>query len=533
VEANNKVAENPLQRSPNVSTTLETRISSLSPFLGVLRKVFSFPVAIAFLLVVLAVLTVQGRFDDPDMWWHLKMGQVIWTTHSIPLHDIFSFTTGHHASVPQEWLSQVTIYLAYKFAGYPGMMLWLCLFTAALFVAGYILCSLYSANVKVAFVGSGLIWFFATVGLAIRPQLIGYLLLVIELILVYLGRYRNPRWFFALPVLFLLWVNCHGSFFLGLIVAGVYLFSSFFHFHAGSFIAPRWDPQTRRMLAIAFLLSCAVLFLNPDSIHQVLYPLDTLLHQSLQMKTVQEWQPTQMSSPRGIGLLVILLSCFLIVVVGRSLLYWDELLILIAATWLGVSHSRTLFAFGILVAPIFSRMIAGFWENYSPGKDHHWFNAILMLVALAAAVLAFPGEQSLQKDVVANSPVRAVEYIQRHHLQGPMLNDYGYGGYLIWAAPQYPDFVDGRGDVFEWSGVLREYGAWAMLEANPNLLLNKYNINFCLLTAQSPMAHVLPLLPNWKEVYSDNDSAIFVRKPSDSSLALSILPRSKHLSQER
>ena len=47
-----------------------------------------------------------------------------------------------------------------------------------------------------------------------------------------------------------------------------------------------------------------------------------------------------------------------------------------------------------------------------------------------------------------------MEFIQASHLSGPMLNDYNFGGYLIWAAPEHPVFIDGRTDVYEWSGVL-------------------------------------------------------------------------------
>lgn len=178
----------------------------------VLRKVFSFPVMVSGLLSVLGVLTVRSRFDDPDMWWHLKTGQIIWTTHTIPTTDIFSYTTNHHAWVDHEWLSQVLIYGAYRFGGYSGLMLWMCLLTIALLIAGYALCSIYSGNAKVAFLGAMTIWLFATTGFAVRPQMIGYLLLTIELLLVQLGRTRNPRWFFWLPPLFAVWVNCHGSF---------------------------------------------------------------------------------------------------------------------------------------------------------------------------------------------------------------------------------------------------------------------------------------------------------------------------------
>src|SRR5258708_608517 len=106
---------------------------------GALRSIFSFPVVLAALLAVLTVLTVRSRFSDPDMWWHLKTGEIIWKTHSIPQVDVFSFTTNHHAYVPHEWLSQLTIYAAYHFGGYPGLMLWLCVFASLISIGGYAL----------------------------------------------------------------------------------------------------------------------------------------------------------------------------------------------------------------------------------------------------------------------------------------------------------------------------------------------------------------------------------------------------------
>jgi hypothetical protein len=177
-----------------------------------LQVIFSFPVMLATVLIVLTVLTVRTRLSDPDVWWHLKTGEIIWNTHSIPRIDLFSFTTNNHPWTAHEWLSQVTIYGAWKAGGYTGLMIWLCVFPSALFIAGYVLCSLYSGNSKVALLGALVTWFFATVGLAVRPHVLGYLLLTCELLIIHLARTRNPRWFFALPPLFAVWVNCHGSF---------------------------------------------------------------------------------------------------------------------------------------------------------------------------------------------------------------------------------------------------------------------------------------------------------------------------------
>jgi hypothetical protein len=477
----------------------------------VLRRIFSFPVMLACLLVMLAVLTVRQRFNDPDMWWHLKTGEVIWTTHTIPTTDLFSYTTNHHRWIPHEWLSEVLIYGAYRWVGYSGVMLWLCFFSAALLMAGYVLCSLYSGNSKTAFLGALVIWLFSTSGLAVRPQLIGYLLLVLELLLVYLGSTRNPRWFFGLPPLFAIWVNCHGSFFLGLLLLGSFLFCSLFNFRLGLLVSSRWSLRRRRMLALALFLSVAALFLNPVGVKQILYPLNTMLYQPINLSQVEEWRPLQWNEPRGIALLVILGCIFLLLIIRLSELFWDELLLLTMGTWFAISHERMAFVFGILAAPVLSRLLSTSWDGYNAEEDRLWPNAALIAASLLMAVLAFPGPRNIAKQIDEGNPIKAVEFIKTNHLSGNMLNAYVYGGYLIWALPEQPVFFDGRGDLFEWSGLLGEFAKWTTLQSNPNELLDKYGVDFCLLNLDSPMARVLPLLPGWKVIYSDKISIIVAR----------------------
>lgn len=488
--------------------------TAASPGIRVFRKIFSFSAMLAGLLGALAVLTVRSRFDDPDMWWHLKTGEIIWDTHTIPVADAFSYTAAHHALVPHEWLSQFLIYGAYRFGGYSGLMLWLCFFSAAILIAGYALCSLYSGNTKIGFLGALVIWFFATSGFAIRPQMIGYFLLIIELLLLHLGHTRNPRWFFCLPPLFAVWVNCHGSFLLGLILAGIFLFCSCFNFRIGSLVSIRWDLRQRQILALAIGLSAAALFLNPVGLKQVLYPLDTILHQPVGLGIVEEWLPLRMNEGRGIGLLAVLGCIFLVILIQQSELLWHELVLLGMGTWLAVDHQRLVFIFGILAAPVVSRLLSASWDNYNAEEDRPLLNAAFLAASLLAVFWGFPSYRYLVAQVEQHSPVRAVEFMETHHLSGPMLNEYVYGGYLISSAPNYPVFIDGRGDIFEWSGIFSEFTEWATLQNDPNQLLDKYGINFCLLSRNSPMAHVLSLLRNWKVSYSDNVAVIFMRVSS-------------------
>lgn len=473
------------------------------------RAVFSFRVLLAVGLAVVTVCTVSNRLNDPDLWWHLKAGGIVWDTHSIPSKDLFSFTAYGHPSTEHEWLAQWSIYATYKLGGYTGLMLWLAILASLLFILVYILCFRCSGNALTAFLGGLCAWFFGTVGLAIRPLILGHIFLVTELILLELAA-RNRRWLWLLPPLFAVWVNCHGSFFFGLGVLSVYCVCSRIGGHWGLVVAEPWDRPTRKSLAMVLALCAVALCWNPAGIHVFLYPLNVLGQQSTSMNAIDEWLPPDLRSSRGMGLIAAVLGVLFIPLVRRSELRLRELLIVAMAFGLAILHVRMLFVFGIAVSPVLCRLLSPVLEERR-GREHPIPNALLMSAFLAAMIWVFPGFERIQKQIRNASPVGAVDYIRRAGLAGPMMNDYRFGAYLIWALPQHKVFIDGRGDVFDPTGILAEYGRWATLEEDPNLLLQKYRIRFCLLSKNAPMARVLPYLPGWRRAYSDDLAAVYVR----------------------
>src|SRR4029077_8117178 len=134
---------------PNLSPPSDQGLHGRGDSGGCVNRITSFPSVLAATLIALAVLTVRSRFNDPDLWWHLRTGQIIWMNRAVPRTDLLSFTTGQHAWIAHEWLSQLSIYIAWRAGDHAGLMLWLCLATAALLVTQYVLCSLYSSNAKV------------------------------------------------------------------------------------------------------------------------------------------------------------------------------------------------------------------------------------------------------------------------------------------------------------------------------------------------------------------------------------------------
>ena len=490
----------------------EIAASRPSPRRSALRVFFSFPAALAALLLVLTVFNVRGRLNDPDMWWHLKAGEWISHTHSVPRADIFSFTAAGHPWMAQEWLSELTIYGAYHIGGYPGLMAWLVVVSSALVLAGYLLCSVYSGNAKIGFLGGMVTGLYATVGFAIRPHMLGYLLLVCELLILDLGRRRDARWFYALPPLFALWINFHSSFIFGFAVLAIVLGCAFLEFEWGLVQARRWPWSAARSLAVATALSALALLANPLGPKLIWFPLDVMLHQTRILEFVVEWQQTDFGSERGLILLSGAGLVILVVLLRSAKVRIEELLLLAMLFYMAARHVRMEFLFGLVVAPVLCRLLADFWERYQPERDSITPNAVLILIAAALVVFLFPSSRALAEQVDKANPVKAVEFIRQARLSGPVLNDYAYGGYLIWAAPERPVFIDGRSDLYEAAGILKDYMRFVSLDTDPQLLLGKYKISYCLFSRDQPIVHVMQLIPGWKQVYSDAHAVVFARQ---------------------
>ena len=121
-----------------------------------------------------------------------------------------------------------------------------------------------------------------------------------------------------------------------------------------------------------------------------------------------------------------------------------------------------------------------------------------------------PTQAFLEQRVADSFPVGAVRYLDQHVVPGPMWNSYGFGGYLIASGRKV--FIDGRGDIYERSGVLSDYTALTQFKPGTFSILDRYGIQSCLMTPKESLTATLLVSPNWKRVYADNVSVLFVRQ---------------------
>ena len=103
----------------------------------------------------------------------------------------------------------------------------------------------------------------ATVSFNLRPQMLGYLFLVLTLIILERLRMGRRQVVWALPILMLAWVYAHGSWIIGLCVIGVYLACGLVEFHIGDIEARRWSYSDRLRLTVVLALCAAATLITP------------------------------------------------------------------------------------------------------------------------------------------------------------------------------------------------------------------------------------------------------------------------------
>lgn len=477
-----------------------------------MQKLFSFPSLLGVILVGTTYVIDRGLRLDPDTWWHIKYGNFILQTGHWPTVDAWSFTAHGMPSLAYEWGGEVVMALAYRLGHLRGMDVLLIALTSAIVLLLYYYAWLRCRNSKAAFIGTVLVLPIAGMCFTLRPQLLGYSFLLVTLICLERFRQGDRKALWVLPPVFLLWVNTHGSFVLGFMAIGVYWASGLTEFSWGDLQARRWTVSDRIRLELATLASVLVLPVTPYGTKLATVPVTYAFSLPDAVAHVQEWQPLNMGLWEAKILLVLLLAFVIAQVTLRLHYRLEELALFFVIAYLTFMHFRFAIIYAIIFAPMAAAILARWMPAYDPGIDKHAINAVLIIAALAACVWRLPSETTLQGNVAKQYPVQAVRYVKEHPIPGRMFNEYFFGGYLVWSrAPEHKVFIDGRGNLYEPAGVFADYMAVTDLKPDALAVLQSYRIHSCLIYQNSPVATLLRASPNWKQVYKDKLSVIFVR----------------------
>jgi hypothetical protein len=312
---------------------------------------------------------------------------------------------------------------------------------------------------------------------------------------------RSPPPFAALPLL-ILWANLHGSVALGVGLIGPMA------------IEALWNARrsARRGIAAQWLLFAALAVvaasMTPYGPGTLLIPLTTFsLGDAL--TTINEWRPQDFSK-LGSFETVLLFALFAL---SRGVtLPVLRVLVVLGLFHLALAQTRHVDVLAML-APIFlAHPIARQFNLRNERPAAVRTTSVPSLIAGLIAAAALPMGISLMRDVAPNwriTPQAAVTAADLANA-GPLLNDYGFGGYLIYAG--IAPFIDGRGEIYGEEFIMRHHRA-VMLQDLPDLLklLDEYHIGATLLAPSTPAVALLDRLPGWRRAYADEIAVVHKR----------------------
>lgn len=520
--------------------------------------------------IFLFLLAHSFAFHDPDLGWHLKIGEEILSGRQVPHIETHDYTIAGQRWVDHEWLANVVMYWVYAHFGYFALSLLFSLIVAAVLILMHWFLKRYflALNKHAVFwiLLFQILGITAAIGhLGVRVQEIA-LLALMALLFIMEAFKEKKRWtilFWLIP-LFYLWASLHGSFLIGLaiLVAWIMFHASILLFHKKTIFA-RFKPYLHFALfsqssilqfAIFSLLAFAATLLTPY--YGELYSYLGDWSDRYYATHIQEWL-TPLSPPivywQVLYLAIFMLSIWLFAVfnspkkpIALDLWYLSLSALFFVMAIRSMRHFPLFFivSFPILV-PFFSALMRFPKELFGKEKKVLAIVSKTYLFVLTALIFLFclaklkPVDNPFQ-GYCGEYPCRATAFLKESpSLTGlKLLSEYNWGGYLIWAYPERKLFIDGRMPQFKFAGktLLEEYHNFFDPDLTENKL-NDHKIQLVLVSVKDEPTgldwferHFLILnmnagkknstvlrkhlekSPQFEKIYSDETAAIFWRK---------------------
>jgi hypothetical protein len=477
-------------------------------------------------LYALPVVAMVRPVDDADIWWHLRTGQWVVEHRAVPQTDPFSAYGQGRPWLAYSWLFEVIVYGFYHWLGLTGLLVFRLAACGAVLVAVHRFVVRRESRLLWA-TGLTLLAFLTISGMMYeRPWLFTLLfsLLTLEAVLgLRAGTAGRAVW--LLPVMFALWANLHIQFVYGLALLGWACAAPVIDAALNRPTSGRWadapgTPAWRRLVVLTAACAAATL-LNPY--HVRLYG---VVHEYASQK-VAFWMVHELQAPlfripsdwaflalAGIGAFA-LGRCR-----ARSSVF--ELLLLAGAAVAGFRARRDIWLLALVAIALWTAL-----PRPSPGQAAEFVfsrGRVAVITLGVAAVIAAVwwqrhlSEEELTAAVGREYPVAAVRHVRAEGYPGPLFNEFDWGGYLIWALPEYPVSMDGRTNLHADERLARHYNTmrgaadhgkhW---EEDPDF----QGARLAILHREEPLAQALRFHPRFRLVYEDEVASVFVAREGE------------------
>jgi hypothetical protein len=482
------------------------------------------------LLLLVIVVADGAQFADPDLWGHIRAGQAILEQGHIILRDTYSYSAFGQLYRNHEWLTEVLMALIYNHGGVIGLKLWK--FTCAALTFGFLAAGLSetgaSATVQLYVLMCTSVAL--TLEMQFRPQLFTYLLFTTLLMILARHNYRGSARIWLMIPIMALWANLHGGFVIGIATLGIYTAVVGMQ----DLIAEKGLKRTLR-LALITLAATLVTLVTPWGIslwHEVIRPVFSPAIRTL----IVDWHPLSLALAEQWkrSHLGVLFYFFVFGLMGASAITFaltpkggDLPLVAIAAVMslaafsaarniplAAIALTLPVARHGSLVVGRLRERAAAQGVRFEAEPDRSRVNQWLVGAVAIALGISF-GLFSPELRTFGVYPTGAVAFMQRHGLAGDVLNDFNWGGYLIWhLTPASKVFIDGRYDTVYSIAVINDYLLFYFDRPGGSRVLSAYPHDFVLIPPRSGAFRLVTNATGWTLLYKDENAALFARAGS-------------------
>lgn len=381
---------------------------------------------------------------------------------SFPEKDTFTYSANENKYIDLNWLYQLLMYSIYSIAGSTGLIL-----TNSIFI----LISVYLLFKRTIHQSFLLPWICLLGILAIspsfeiRPHTLSWMFLSIALFILqkyYDGNKKTIRW---LPLIMILWVNCHSLFVLGFVVIGCYGVSIFVN-----------KKDVLKDYIIWSALAVAACLLNPYGWHCFSIPLEQLF--ILQDGNIFKANIRELQSPFSASQYeftfknlflqwhffdLFILAAIISLLINLKKHKIHEWLIAIIFFYFAYSAIKNIGYFIFAITPIIANVFPPAVKNKKNKRttisltDKYVRQLSIVFLAVCTLLILVVRTNALYIHYRAtyrfgfgwqnsNLPVKATAFLINNHFKGKMLNQLDFGGYLEFFTRQKV-YIDGRLEV--------------------------------------------------------------------------------------
>ncbi len=451
-------------------------------------------------LITICFIALVYNNADYDLWHRLAAGKLFFSVGHVPKSDIFAYTQTKDLWIDHEWGSGVIFYYIFDKFGLNGLGYLKILLMFLTFLPVYLINRQRTEEPGKYRILFYLVFFYAILfGFVyiIRSQCFTYAFFAWWLYFIELVKNGNRKILWIFPPMAVIWANLHGGFLAGL---GILMLSGF--------------PLTAAVSGL-------VTIINPYGYKYWQYLTEAVtMHRTF----IPEWHPIDLSGPFihllgfKLFLLMTVMTLIYLFLRKREEIKWTELLILAVTCYLSLKHMRHNVFFIIVSAAymgeyffaaireLTKNMPQKFLSGTEFYKDSATYAIILIVGILTLHFVPFKVKIDETK-----YPVKSVEFIKKNKLSGNLLVLFNWGAYALWNLyPECKVAIDSRYEEVYPESLVNESARFHYLGKDWTDLMNNYKTDLMLIDKSYPVYSELLELDNWKIVYGDRASAVFM-----------------------